>query len=67
MTDEILANQEGSYISLDKENVPYVVTVSYTHLDVYKRQCKYIGNVINQKFQRTYYSKTVRRSPKSRT
>ena len=25
MTDEILANQEGSYISLDKENVPYVV------------------------------------------
>ena len=25
LTDEILANQEGSYISLDKENVPYVV------------------------------------------
>ncbi len=25
LTDEILANQEGSYISLDKENIPYVV------------------------------------------
>lgn len=25
LTDEILANQEGSYISLDKENVPYIV------------------------------------------
>ena len=30
MTDEILANQEGSYISLDKENVPYVVCLLYT-------------------------------------